>query len=317
MTRLLPVLSLMGLLAMPAQANTFLLTGSLADGDAPADGLFTFELSIFGRVDPTVEVWTETQQNVVVVDGVFAIDVGAVEPLPASLDDRGFLQVTIDGDVLEGLPLPAVVRVEQAAVAQASDGVAQTAETLDGVGPDDVVRRSALAAPGGPGFPFSAITGLPAGVADGDDGVDVTVAGQGLTLGDRRLSVVVGINGDRFASGAIAGSRFAAGAITDVKVANNAVTGAKVGADLTRADLAAAPGEAQIAGRALFNASAAGCDQRGFTTNATCPARVCTAGTNPVNGLPINGRVGCDGTGCAQFNPTTCTNTRIGLLVAP
>lgn len=303
-------------LARPAHADTFLFTGALLDGDAPADGLFTFELAIFGRVEPTTLLWSEVQQNVVVVDGVFAIDVGAIDPVPASLDDRGFLEVTIDGDVLERLPLLSVVRVEEANVAQSSDAIAPTADSVGGVGPDEAVRRSVLAAPGGPGFPFSAITGLPAGVADGDDGVDVTTAGQGLTLGSRRLSVVVGINGDRFQSGAIAGGRFAAGAITDGKVANNAVTGAKVGGDLTRADLAAAAGEAQVAGRVLFNATADGCDEQGFTVNPTCPARTCTA-TSPISGLPVQGRFSCDGTNCAQLNPTTCTNTRIGLLVAP
>ena len=153
-------------------------------------------------------------------------------------------------------------------------------------------------------------------MADGDDGVDVTAAGQGLTLGDRRLSVVVSTNADRFQSGAIAGSRFATAAITDVKVANNAVTGAKVGADLTRADLAAAPGEAQIAGRALFNASAAGCTQSGLTTRDTCPTAVCEA-FNPFLGINVPGRLSCDGDFCGQLNATTCPNTRIGLLVAP
>jgi hypothetical protein len=205
--------------------------------------------------------------------------------------------------------------VESAGVAQ--DAItAVTAETLQDVSAAEAVRRSALAAPGGPAFPFTAITGLPAGVANGDDGVDVTTAGQGLTLGDRRLSVVAGTNGDRFQAGAIAGSRFAAGAITDVKVANNAVTGAKVGTDLRRADLAAAPGEAQVAGRALFNATADGCTQSGFTTNPTCPTAVCEA-FNPFIGANVPGRLSCDGEFCGQLNATTCPNTRIGLLVAP
>lgn len=312
MMRLLLLLALVsGFVAQPARANTFLLTGTLFDGEGPADGLFTFELALIEADDQPVVAWQETQENVVVVGGVFAIDAGAVEPIgPVFVNGRVSLQVTIDGEVLDAFPLATFVRVDRAGVAL-NALTAATAATLQDVSPAEAVRRSALAAPGGPTFPFAAITGLPAGVADGDDGVDVTAAGQGLTLGDRRLSVVVGTNGDRFQSGAIAGSRFSAGAITDVKVANNAVTGAKVGADLTRADLAAPPGEAQVSGRALFNATADGCDQQGFTTSATCPTRSC------VDGFGVPGRVGCDGTGCARLNPSTCPNTRIGLLVAP
>ena len=120
---------------------------------------------------------------------------------------------------------------------------------------------------------------------------------------------------DRFAAGAIAGTRFGTGAITDAKVATNAVTGAKVGADLTRADLSAVVGEAKVAGKAIFSATAVGCDGAPFlSTKSSCDTRTCPL-TLP-NGIGVIGRVGCDGTGCGQF-ATTCNNTRLGVLVAP
>jgi len=300
------------LTASAAGANTFLLTGALDDGAAPANGLFTFELAIVGANDAVL--WQEQQNNVVVADGVFAIDVGAATALPASVPAPARLRVTIDDDELPAFSLTSLVQADKVSLADQAN-TSPTAARIGTVVAAAAVRTSALAAAGGPTAPFTAVTGLPAGVADGDQGTDVTAAAAGLTLGDRTLSVVTPTTADRFATGAIAGNRFGAGAITDAKVANNAVTGAKVGADLSRADLATDVGEAQVAGRAIFRATAVGCDQAPFlSTSSTCAPRTCPI-TLP-NGIIVNGRVGCDGTGCSQFGPT-CNNSRLGVLVAP
>lgn len=302
------------LTASAASANTFLLTGALDDGAAPANGLFTFQLAIVGANDAVL--WQEQQDNVVVADGVFAIDVGAATALPASVPAPARLRVTIDDDELPAFPLTSLVQADRVSLADQAN-TSPTATRIGDVTAAAAVRTSALAAAGGPTAPFSAVSGLPAGVADGDQGTDVTSAGAGLTLGDRTLSVVTPTTADRFATGAIAGNRFGTGVITDTKVANNAVTGARVGADLTRADLTAVVGEAQIAGRAIFSATATGCDGAPFlSTGATCATTACTA-TSLMTGLPVPGHLSCDASNCGQFNPTTCNNTRLGVLVAP
>jgi hypothetical protein len=300
------------LTASAAHANTFLLTGALDDGAAPANGLFTFELAMVGADDAVL--WAEQQDNVVVVDGVFAIDVGAAIPLPAGVPAPARLRVSIEGDELPAFLLTSLVQADRVSVADQA-ATSPTATQMGTVTAANAVRTSALATAGGPTAPFAAVSGLPAGVADGDQGTDVTSAGAGLTLGDRTLSVVTPTAADRFAAGAIAGTRFGTGAITDAKVATNAVTGAKVGADLSRADLSAVVGEAKVAGKAIFSATAAGCDGTPFlSTRSSCDTRTCPF-TLP-NGIEINGRVGCDGTGCGQF-ATTCVNSRLGVLVTP
>jgi hypothetical protein len=297
------------LLAPAAAANTFLLTGALDDGAAPANGLFTFELAIVGADDAVL--WQEQQDNVVVADGVFAIDVGAASALPASVPAPARLRVTIDEDELPAFPLTSLVQADRVSLADQANTSA-TATRIGVVAAADAVRTSALAAAGGPTAPFTAVTGLPTGVADGDQGTDVTSAGSGLTLGDRRLSVVSPTSADRFVTGAIDGSRFGGGTITDAKVALNAVTGAKFpNLNLRRTRFTANPGEAQMAGRDVF-ADANGCvTSSGLTTRSSCASRSCT------DQFGVSGRVGCDGTGCARLNPTTCSNLSLGVLVAP
>jgi hypothetical protein len=298
----------------PVWAQSFLLTGELDDGDAPASGLFTFDLSIEDDADPPNVLWRESQPNIVVVAGVFAVEVGVHEPLTGDFDARAVLRVTIDGDVLPPIPLASFARVTRAAIADVAD-TAPSADRLGELAPSDAVRRSALAAPGGPTFPFAAITGLPSGVQNGDDGTDVVAAGQGLSISDRRLSVSV-VNGNRFLPGAIAGGAFPTGSIEGTKLADGTVTGTKVASDLRRADLAAAVGEAQVAGRVIFQITAPGCVETGLSTRSTCTARPCDT-PHPFIGVVVQGATGCDGTGCGLLNPTTCANNRLGLLVTP
>jgi hypothetical protein len=288
----------------PSWAQSFLLTGDLDDGTAPADGLFTFDLAIEDVADPPRVRWRESQPNVVVVDGAFAVEVGANEPLAGAFDARSVLRVTIDGDVLEPLPLATLVRVARAAVAEVAE-TAPTASRLGSLTADQAVRRSALATPGGARIPWTAVT-VPIGVADGDDATEVVAAGQGLSFSDRHLRVVA-VSGDRFQAGAVSGSAFLDGSIDESRVADGAVTGATVSSSsLRRADLVEDVGERQVNGTPVYQVTAAGCIETGLSARATCGARTCAGGF-----------MRCDNRSCDEGNPATCPNEYLGLLVAP
>jgi hypothetical protein len=296
-----------------ARAGTFLLTGGLDDGGVPASGVLSFELALIDDAD--VVLWQEQQENVVVVAGVFAVDVGAAQPLPPGLPATARLRVTIEGDALPAFPLTRLGLVDRASTADRSS-IVRTAGRVAGVTAGEVVRVSDVAVGGGPTAPFAAVTGLPDGVANGDDGTDVQAAVAGLSLVGRELSVASSISGDRFAAGVISGGRFVNDTVPTQRVAAGAVTGVKVAGDLTRTNLAGDIGEAQVAGRSVFT-NAAGCAGGGITTASTCAAESCLTGAI-VNGLPVIGRRPCDGSdACSNANPTTCSNARVGRLVAP
>lgn len=313
MSRIVLILCL-ALGAPSSLASTFLLTGALDDGAAVADGLFTFDFAILAADDQVA--WSERQENVIVTTGVFAVDVGAATPLPPGLPATARLRVTIDDDVLPAFPLTDLLVATHVTHADVAVRAA-TADQMGDVTAATAVRVAALAAADGPTAPFAAVT-TSADVKDGDDGVDVLSAGAGLTLGDRRLSVVSPTAGDRFAAGSIDGARFAAGTVASGKLATSSVTGVKVGTNLVRSTLQADPGEAQIAGRDLFEASSTGCVQVGLTTLSVCNTETCDTGQRNGFGVPILGRRACvDDGSCSIVNPSTCANTRVGLLVAP
>lgn len=299
------------------QAQTFLLSGGLDDNGVPADGLFAFEFALLSQDDDVL--WTESQPSVVVATGFFAVEVGAATPLPATAPPNARLQVTVGEDVLPAFPLARFLRANQVALAGRVPSAPVT-DDLNGIAAAEVVTRTALATAGGAIVPFDSLSGIDESVRDGDDGVDVTNPIDGLALGNGTLSVV-SVTGDRFAANSINGGRIPDGTLAASKVAANAVTGAKVGNDLTRADLSADIGEAQVAGIDVFQVSANGCVEldNKLSTAATCPTQTCTF-QSQINGQPVTlvGRRSCaDAEACSSFNPTACPNTRVGKLVAP
>ncbi len=293
--------------ATPTSAQTFLLTGELDDGDSPASGVFTVQFELLNEAGTVV--WSETQAAVVVVGGVFAVDVGALEVLPADVSAAATLQVTVNEDRLAPFPLTRLVSAERTDLARVADS-ANDAAALDGHPLAELVQRAAVAVAGGPVVPFASISQVPADIADGDQGVDVRSAGNGLAFANRTLSLA-SVSGTRFAVGAIAGTQL--GGIDGTRIAPAAVTGAKVGADLTQADLSQGIRNQQVSGKALFRVSAANCKQAAdsLMTRSTCDAQTCV-----VPNQILAGRVGCNDSTCSLFNPSTCTNASAFFLVA-
>ena len=279
------------LAASPVAAQSFLLAGHLDDGDAPASGSFAVSLALTDGADT---LWTEEQTGVIVVDGVFAIDVGAAEPLPLSVPGRARLTVVIDGDALPPMPLSRLLRADRAVRADLADA-ADSADVVAGVDAAGAVTVSGLLLAGEAPVPFSALTGVPAGVADGDQGTDVTPAvGSGISLTSRTLAIQ-SVNGSRFATGALAGSSLASSSITGAEIANGAVTGAKI-ADGTMPPnrLTGRFTEREVKGRVVFR-----------VTEETCVEPIGTLTTQST----------CAPTDLSCFPFTVCQNAALGVLV--
>lgn len=301
------VLALALLASSSASAQTFLFAGHLDDGGAPASGSFTVDLAI---VDDDGVIWSEQQSGVVVIDGNFAIDVGAAEPIDITVQRSHRLRITIEGDELPLAPLPFVDLARQVDTAEET-GLASSAARIGGVTEDEAVTFARLTEPGQSVIPFTAITPVPAGVADGDDGADLSVDST-LTLSARTLSFNK-VTGAKLAAGAVNSGRIADGAIGSVNVVDGAVTSQKVkNGSLTRADLAGDVEAAAVATIPVFLVTATNCkvSAGSLMTTATCQTPDCDLG----GGLP--GEEDCDTPGsCLIGSLVTCNNTPMGSLV--
>jgi hypothetical protein len=285
-----------------AMAQTFPFAGVLETSDGPVDGLVSVELSIVDAEGASL--WTETQPAVVVVDGVFAVDVGAVAALPASVPASSLLALTIDDDALPPIPLARLLRATGAGNAERAT-TAATANTVGGATAATAATRTALAAAGGPAVDFSNISGVPAAVRDGDQGTDVTGTSADLSVSARTLNLAT-VSGTRVAAGAITGSSVVAGSS---QVANSAITGAKVvDRGLSRASLVEDVTAREVKTVSIFIQDHAACGS-GLTTSSACTPSSCGAGK----------QVECDGTGCSTpsgFGLRQCLNlTKVGELV--
>ncbi len=309
-------IGVLSLASVPASAQTFLLTGAIDDGGAPASGILTFALEL--RDDDGSALWQETQANVVVIEGAFALDVGAAEPLPSAIPATATLTVIIEDDELDPLPLATLLRAARAARAPSAD-TSPTTRQLGTVGPDDVVTREALATAGGATVPVSGVADMPADVLDGDNGAVVSSAGTELDLEpDGTLALEALVSGVALAGNSVV--QFGSGSIQSAKVAANAITGAKVAANaLTRADLAADIGVSQVSTTRIFRVNTTSCSEPDdtLTTQATCAALLCDTGNVGPGGFPVFGRLSCSDGTCGGLNASTCANSDAGFLVAP
>src|SRR3989344_97114 len=77
--------------------------GRLTDsGNNPRTGSFTMQFRITFGSDGSGELWSETQNNVPVSNGIFSVNVGASTPIPDTVfnTDTAYLEVTVAGEVL-------------------------------------------------------------------------------------------------------------------------------------------------------------------------------------------------------------------------
>ena len=122
-----------------------------AEGNPVADSTYTMTFSLWDAVTGGAQVWGPEEQEVATQDGFFAVVLGATEPLPADLAAPLYLEIAVEGETLSP-------RQELASVAFA------------------LLAAQANAAP------WSGLTDVPAGFADGVDNDTTYSAGAGLNL---------------------------------------------------------------------------------------------------------------------------------------
>jgi len=326
MTRRAVLLVSLLALAVDARANTFFFTAELRDGAAAADGVFSVDLRLIDNANATV--WSEQQPNVVVADGLLAIDIGSASALPPVVPVDARLVVTVEGDELEPIALAVLARVARARRV-ASATTAGSTDLLGGVTSSTAARRSLLrAADAGSTVHFSNLSGVPADIADGDDGTVIGSASNGVThTAATGALALTSVQGTDFGTQQIPASRFNDNSIDTSRVAAAAVTREKVGTDLDRADFNADVGLAQILSTPLFRVTATSCvDRQGLSgtnpidagilmTTSTCIAEQCAIPGDPFGRL---GRRSCtDFSNCQLINPSTCANVGVGSVVTP
>ncbi len=103
-------------------------------------------------------VWSEAD-TVAVRSGVLVADLGLRRALPAEVFTRAlWLEISIDGQALS--PRSRIASVPYAYAAEHAD----EADTLDGLGVDDLATRAALREPGGAKVSYQNLVDVPAGV---------------------------------------------------------------------------------------------------------------------------------------------------------
>lgn len=301
-----------------ALAQTFTLSGTLSDNDADggqAQGPFTMAFSIVDDDDATL--WSETQSGVPVVGGVFVVEVGAVAPIDVDVPVGAALVVVVEGDALSPIPLARLLRTPQAARAAVAT-TATTATRVGGLLPAEIVTREQLATAGQASIPLAAVQGAPAGLDDGDNGTDVSVAADsGLALNARALALGA-VNGSKIAAGAVARANLATASVPGSRVAPGAVrTEHVVDGSLVGADVLGSVGAREIATTPIFQVVATFCTQ---PSGSLMPRSSCTsAATVSCSGaFPPEARR-CDSNACAPVLAAnaTCANTPIGEVVLP
>lgn len=181
----------------------FTYQGMLRSSGVPAEGPHDFEFSL----------WTAASGGTQVGSTIILTEVNVV---------NGLFNVELDfGNVWDGND-----RYLQIAVRGSGSGEYTTFSPRLKVSrvPYSNVAFNALKAP------WSGITGMPAGFADGVDNDTTYTAGAGLQLSGNTFSIANGgVVSAMLADGSVVTSKLADGAVTGAKLASGAVTTAKIG----------------------------------------------------------------------------------------
>jgi hypothetical protein len=166
--------------------------GTLYDVDgAPVDGTLSVTFTLYADVGRSVPLWTETR-NTVFTRGSFAVYLGDLSALNMAIFQGradAFIGIRIGGDTEIG-----PFRVATAAYASQA-ALCDGAETLEGLTSDEIVSLAIAEGDARYAFaahvqPWSSITDVPAGFADGIDNtvteaeVDAFVANNGYASAD-------------------------------------------------------------------------------------------------------------------------------------
>lgn len=311
-----PCLGILGLAllgsATPAAASGFSFAGELRDGTVPFEGSADFELALYDRAEGGSALWSETQGGVLVVGGVFALDVGSVTDIPPAVAQTLglFLEIVVEGDALAPRVVLGQVPVAERAQVAGFVNDADDALTLGGFGADELATTAALQTLGQASVAWGNLSGLPSGVADGDTGTPFT-PGSGIALTSGQLSLANdGVQASHLAAGAVGSVDLAVASVGNTQLADASVASADVeDGSIGSADFAdATVTEAKLAGTAsLYRVQYAGCAQE---VGALLTTANCTVGGSC--SLPF--AWDCENATCGSPRSGSCANVFVGKL---
>lgn len=298
--------------AAAATPETVVWSARVENDAGPLDGTVSLTLTLFDAETGGSAVHEETIASAVVVDGELVHELGASagNPLDDAVLERPalYLQVAMNGETLSPrLPIrsvPYALRAEQC-------------NTLQGLSADDVATDAELAtALQGFSVPFSSITGVPAGLADGEL---TAAAGGGLSVSGNTIGIgTSAVTAGMIASSAVTSAKIAADAVTASTIAANAVGSSEVAdSSITSADIATGTITADdIADGAITRTDVLGQDVYalptacggGLSLSASCRTLACSTNGSSLNFLNCSGS-------CSSPAPLTCNGTDVGELV--
>lgn len=308
----LPILALVGV-AVPAAANGFSFAGELYDGSQPFNGSADFELALYDAATGGTPMWSENQSGVVVVGGVFAVDVGSESPLPPAVARTLglYLEVVVEGDALAPRARLGQVPVAERATVAGYVDLADDALALGERAAEELATLAALQTLGGASVAWGNLSGLPSGVDDGVDNGTAFTAGTGVALASGQLSLANdGVQASHLSSGAVTSAKLAAGAVGATQLADGAVQSADVAdGSVGGMDLANdAIGTAQLSGTLrVYQVQYTGCLQPYGTMMSSS---TCTAGGS----CPVGFSWDCVSSSCLTGFGGNCSNTSVGRL---
>ena len=199
-------------------------------------GLFSGTVSatfqLFGAPTGGTELWSENAASIVVIGGDLVHDLGSIEPLDDTVLARDdlFLQVTINGDVLE--PRAAIRAVPFALLAKNAEVAARAvvADSADRLGGQSLSSFQFTAgANGGLALAGTAFSIAPNGVtADRIAAAAVSLAKMAANSVDASKIVDGAVSLAKLAANSVDGSKIVDGAVSLAKLAANSIDGSKI-----------------------------------------------------------------------------------------
>jgi hypothetical protein len=128
-----------------AASDVVTLTAVLEENGAPLDRDVSAAFVLWDAEGGGATVWSDEPRTLTVVDGVLAVELGSVRPLPAHVFAQPmWLEVIVEGQSLE--PRVRITSAPHALEAKHALS-ADTCSSLDGLAADDVVTRDMIDMP--------------------------------------------------------------------------------------------------------------------------------------------------------------------------